>query len=190
MLKADIEEANEAREEQDALDQSVDRDDGIDATIIEAPGIVRDKFSNKTWTLPTDSLQDSGLAVYESPRQFKKDPNFHYQFVRYTGEYPELDEYMSRDYVPVTRAEIGLKEYTSPGQPNPLDSYYTIDGKDICIKIPRQLADIEYHKTYFTTDKKGNIISNHPNVDLGDEPVSRKLDTRTNRHEPTRDELG
>src|SRR5229473_3452716 len=91
----------------DKQEQSQATEPGVQADVIEAPGIVRDLFSNKTWTLPSDSLADAGLATYKSPRDFKKDPNFHYQICRIEDE---LSEYMGQDFVPVTRAELGLKE--------------------------------------------------------------------------------
>lgn len=181
-------------------------DPGVQADVVEAPGIVRDKFSGKVWTLPTGAMADLGLATYRSPRDIKKDPNFHYEFCRVGGNYPELDEKLSQDFVPVTREELGMAAYVNPsGQPSPLDSYYIIDGQDICVKIPRQLADLRYAAnkylcdnavdqvkrkgTYTTRDKEGNLITDTPAVDRGGEPVDRKLSMQRNRHEPTRDEL-
>lgn len=180
-------------------------DPGVPADIVEAPGIIRDAFSDKTWTLPTGAMADLGLATYKSPRDIRKDPNFHYEFCRYTGNYPELDEKLSQDFVPVTREELGMPAYVNPtGQPSPLDTYYKIEDQ-ICVKIPRQLADIRYAAnksvcdaaldgvrrkgTYATRDKEGNLIVDQPAVGLGGEPVERNLRNRTNRHEPTRDEL-
>src|ERR1700675_1211861 len=133
--------ADAAREEDNAINNDAKMsadlaDEGVGAGVIEAPGIVRDAFSNKTWTLPTNALQDAGLATYKSPRDIKKDPKFHYQFIRYDEDHNELPEYLARDFVPVTRKELGFGEFSNPaGQPSPLDSFYTIDGKDICVKI-------------------------------------------------------
>lgn len=171
---------------------------GLDASFVEAPGVVRDLYSDKVWTLPTESFADAGLAIYKSPRDINKDPNFHYEFCRY-GEYGELDEKMAQDFVPVTRKELGLSEFVMPGEANPMDSYYTIDGKDICIKIPRQLADLRYanNKAFcdaalegvnrgLITDANGTT---RDQLDLGGEPAERDIKSRRDKHEPTRDEL-
>lgn len=113
----------------------------VDASTIAAPGIVVDKFTGKTWTLPTGTFADAGLSNYRSPRDFKKDPNFHYQVCRVEDE---LEEYIARGYVPVTREEVGMEQFAPVGEPKPLDKYYVIEGKDIAIKIPRQFAERDY----------------------------------------------
>jgi hypothetical protein len=194
----------EEEAEAGALDTELDG--GVPAGVVEAPGIIRDAFSGKTWTLPTGAMADLGLATYKSPRDIKKDPNFHYEFCRVGGNYPELDEKLSQDFVPVTREELGMAPYVNPtGQPSPLDSYYIIDGQDICVKIPRQLADLRYAAnksvcdaaldgvrrkgTYTTRDKDGNLIADSPAIGAGGEPVQRELKVKTNRHAPSRDEL-
>lgn len=183
----------------EALPFDPPNDPGVPADVLEAPGIIRDLFSDKIWTLPSDSLSDLGLATYKSPRDIKKDPNFHYEFCRVGGDWDELSEKMAQDFVPVTREELGLKEFKTPGQPNPLDSYYVIDGKDICIKIPRPLADLRYAAAKRVCDaakegvNRGDITdangTTHMAVDAGGEPVERKLRSRTTRHEPTRDDF-
>src|SRR5579864_1032309 len=130
----------DAKVEEDFPELNSHQDDGVDASTIEAPGIIRDKWSGKTWTLPSDAMSDLGLATYKSPRDIKKDPNFHYEF--HTLE--ELNEYIAQDFVPVTREELGLSQFVPPGEPSPLDTYYIIEGHDICMKIPRVLADRRY----------------------------------------------
>ena len=187
------------------FDEQDDPIDGVQVDTIQAPGIVKDRFSDKTWTLPTGTFADLGLTTYKSARQIKKDPDFHYEFVRFNGNYPELDEYLSNDFVPVTREELGMPAYVNPsGQPTPLDSYYRVEDQ-ICVKIPRQLADLRYASnksvcdaaldgvkrkgTYVTRDKDGNLISDTPTIDRDGEPFERNLRTRTTRTAPSRDEL-
>jgi hypothetical protein len=186
-------------EPDEKLDASSVDDPGVPADVVEAPGIVRDLFSNKTWTLPSDSLSDAGLATYRSPRDFKKDPNFHYQVCRVEDE---LNEYIGQDFVPVTRKELGMSDFVHPGQPSPMDDYYVIDGKDVVIKIPREIADRRYAAMKRLADaakegvNRGDITdangTTHIALDAGGQsagPVERKLRSRTTRHEPTRDEL-
>jgi hypothetical protein len=177
---------------------------GVFAGVIEAPGVIKDPHSDKIWTLPSGSLADSGFATYRSPRDIKKDPNFHYEF----HTVKELPEYVSQGFVPVTRRELGLEDFTSPAsQPSPLDSYYTIDGEDICIKIPRQIADLRYASNKSICDAalegvtngvitsrnaEGDLVRSRDHMAVGGEqagPVERRISQKTNRHEPTRDEL-
>lgn len=127
-------------------------DEGIAIEQVEAPGIgvklVRDEFTGKTWSIPTGTLADASLAGYKSPRDFPKDPNFHYevQLVK------DLPYYMSQGFVPVTRKELGLDQLTRIGEADALDSYYVIDGEDIAIKIPRELGQRRLDANKFLCD--------------------------------------
>ena len=171
----------------------------INASRIEAPGTVFDVYSGKTWTLPTDSKLDNiGLLMHKSPYDIKKDPNYHYEF----HSVKEIPEYLSQDFVCVTRAELGLSDLGTkqPGTSSPLDAYYVVDGNDICMKIPRQIAALRYDALKRMSDaavaqtKAGRFQSARETKELlvkSDDvvQVKRELTQHADNHEPTREEL-
>lgn len=177
-------------------------DNSVDATLVAAPGIIRDKFSGKIWAVPTGTFEDAGIAIYKSPRDIQKDPEFHYEFCRSDDEMDELPEKMAQGFVPVTRRELGMEAFSNPGQPSPMDEFYVIDGHDVCIKIPRVIAKLRYDALKRVCDtavagvNRGLITkadgASRDNIDAGGDfvgPVERSINARkTNREPMLRDE--
>lgn len=121
-------------------DLEPDPDGGIEARFIEAPGIITDTFTGRTWAVPTDTFDDN-IPIHNSPYAVKKDPNFHYE-AHTIGEVADME---SQGFVKVTNKEMGRLSYKMPGEvATPLDSYYTIGGDQVMLKIPKVLADRRY----------------------------------------------
>jgi len=118
----------------------------VRASRIEAPGIIIDEFTGKTWPVPTGGLLDD-IKPHHSPYDIKKDPRFSYQAVCVKGPGgDESGDYESRGWVKVTRRELGFPDNVRlPSEPqSPLDTYYLINGEQVMMKIPVQYADARY----------------------------------------------
>ena len=85
-------------------------DDGVVASEFQTAGIIRDAQGNE-WTIPEGSL-DEDFTLYSSPFDIpNKDSRFYYQF----EEDSNVPQMMSEQFVPVTRKELGMKEFTPVG---------------------------------------------------------------------------
>ena len=118
----------------------------VHASRVEAPGIIIDEYTGKTWPVPTGELLDD-IKPHHSPYDIKKDPRFSYQAVCVKGPGgDESGDYESRGWVKVTRRELGFPDNVRlPGEPqSPLDTYYLINGEQVMMKIPVQYADARY----------------------------------------------
>lgn len=153
-------------------DPPVDDDPGVDATLVAAPGIVRelpelgpnqirDEFTGKVWTLPSGTLDDVlGISIFKSPRDFPKDPRFHYECDNVTN----LQSRMAQGFVPVTLKELGLEQGNKIGEASPLDGYYIINDSDddsggqIAIKIPREIAAQRYEALKRVSDAARDAV--------------------------------
>ena len=117
---------------------SVTKPDGIKVRSIEVAGILMDS-SGHTWTIPEKDETDVRYkSMFTIPRP---DPLMSYQFIRKE----ELTEMMGEQWVPVTRAEIGIAEFKSEQDEygDPLDRYHVI-GTQICVKKPKVLVQRQY----------------------------------------------
>lgn len=107
---------------------------------LEVPGVIVDPYTGKTWAVPTDALET--VRIHDSPYDIKKDPQFHYQ----AHSFGEVADMESQGFVKVTRKEVGREESIklSGDVASPLDQYYTINGEQVMMKIPKILADRRY----------------------------------------------
>jgi len=115
--------------------------DGINVKSIESAGVLVDSEGH-TWTIPEkdDTIDVRYKSIFAIPRP---DPLMQYQFIRRDGPDEELSEMMGEQWVPVTRAEIGVAQFkTEAGVEygSPLDKYHII-GKMICVKKPKTLVE-------------------------------------------------
>ena|SRR5271155_2589078 len=123
--------------------------EGLAASRIEVAGIgmqldtIVDEFTGKVWTIPNGKFDENVFhtSPYDIPN---KDPRFHYQAVRVGGLYDELGEAQSQGFVPVTRRETGVNRIYDPSAPQPMDTYHTIGGDQVLVKMPKVLADRRY----------------------------------------------
>lgn len=150
-LKQDVESDDEQvgqveKDEPDAPDGLAATDDFVDLKgNITVPGVIYDPFSGKTWALPTGALED--VVVHNSPYAIKKDPNFHYQAACFSGPGgDEVSDLEAKDFVKVTRKELGFGERIKQEGDiaTPMDNYYTINGEQVMMKIPKIIADRRY----------------------------------------------
>ena len=58
--------------------------------------------------------------------------------------YDELGDAQAQGFVPVTRRETGVTKVSDPSAPQPMDTYHTIGGDQVLVKIPKVLADRRY----------------------------------------------
>jgi hypothetical protein len=117
----------------------------VEASSIEAPGIVEDDYGHK-WTIPADTHTDGSLQLYQSRFELpKRDPRFHYEF----HPVSEVSHMMTEDFVPVTREELGLKgiegltEQIAKEYGAALTSFHQVDDL-VCMKTPVELANRRY----------------------------------------------
>jgi hypothetical protein len=126
----------------DRIDDAVNEpeQDGIEVRMIEAPGVIIDTYTGKTWAVPTATFDDN-IRMHQSPYDIKKDPQFHYEAHGLT----EVADMEAQGFVKVTNKEMGRDSIKLPGETaTPLDSYYTIGGDQVMMKIPQVIAERRY----------------------------------------------
>ncbi len=141
----------------------------LEATEIEAAGVVKDDYGN-VWTLPTDPNLGEDLDFDYSPLTLpKKDPRFHYQFERTD----RLSWAISERFVPVRRSEVGLSRLNDANKklgdyginPNTDEDPVHTVGDLTLIKIPveframrlaRSKKEADYVKATIEPPKKGD----------------------------------
>lgn len=121
---------------------------------IQVPGIVKDDYGN-TWTIPTDEMGYDELLT-DPLKLPRKDPKFHYQFVRQD----QVTSKMTEDFRPVLREEVGIKTIVSEADlGGPQTSYHQVHDL-VLMKIPKQLADRRYRAAKRIADEAVQQITN------------------------------
>lgn len=147
----------------------------LDASEIETAGIVTDDYGN-TWTLPTDPDLGEDLDFTYSPLDLpKKDPRFHYQFVKTDKE---LAWAISERFVPVRRAEVGLHRLNDANKklgdyginPNSDENPIHTVGDLTLVKIPTQFRELRLKRS---AEEANRVKASIEPPRKGDNPKNR-----------------
>lgn len=147
-----IDEGDEDREELNNEEQSDDSNDEnvVNASSIESGGtaieIIEDGKGNK-WAIPLDQNED-----FDDLHKPDFDPvSEHFRkegFWAQTIRLDQLDEYLGKGFVPITRDEMDLPPHDRREYGIPVQNALT-KGPDIWVKIPMKLKeqmDARYHR--------------------------------------------
>jgi len=130
----------------------------LEASEIETAGIVTDELGN-VWTLPTDLELGEDIDFAYSPLDLpKKDPRFHYQFVKTDKE---LAWAISERFVPVRRSEVGLYKLNDANRklgdygvnPNSDENPVHTVGDLTLVKIPMQFREMRLKRAHEEADR-------------------------------------
>lgn len=112
-------------------------DGSVEADRIQVPGIIKDAYGEE-WAVPADELAYDELLT-DPLKLPKKDPNFHYQFVRED----QVTAKATEGFKPVRREEVGVQNIITRDVGSPLADYHQVHDL-LLMKIPKVLADRRY----------------------------------------------
>jgi len=113
-------------------------DGSISASEVSVPGVIRDDYGNE-WTIPADEASYDELLT-DPLKLPRKDPRFHYQFVRQD----QVTAKATEGFRLVQREEVGVSDIvTQADVGGPQTTYHQVHDLFL-MKIPQQLAERRY----------------------------------------------
>lgn len=107
--------------------------------------------SGHVWAVPANEEEDS-YNPHNSPFKVQHypgyNPDFEYEFhgsagIGGDGDYDDLPEMLNKDWVPVSRKELGVPEVIAGGQYGLQQDDHLRVGKQVCVMKPKILVERE-----------------------------------------------